>query len=68
MPFRGATTQIAFFLIFIIINIYMPKKYSIYTSLKRNPIAKQLRTSKFKIKIIKNKKKYNRKKIKKLFE
>jgi hypothetical protein len=44
----------------------MPKKRSIYTSLKRNPIAKQLRTSKFKIKIIKNKKKYNRKKIKKL--
>jgi hypothetical protein len=45
----------------------MPKKYNIYTSLKRNPIAKQLRTSKFKIKIVKNKKKYNRKKIKKIF-
>jgi hypothetical protein len=45
----------------------MPKKYNIYTSLKRNPIAKQLRTSKFKIKIVKNKKKYNRKKIKKSF-
>jgi hypothetical protein len=45
----------------------MPKKYNIYTSLKRNPIAKQLRTSKFKIKIVKNKKKYNRKKIKKFF-
>jgi hypothetical protein len=46
----------------------MSKKYSIYTRLKRNPIAKQLRTPKFKIKIIKNKNKYNRKKIKKLFE
>ena len=46
----------------------MPKKYNIYTSLKRNPIAKQLRTSKFKIKIVKNKKKYNRKKITKKFE
>ncbi|CAN1608149.1 hypothetical protein MCEME17_00910 [Candidatus Pelagibacterales bacterium] len=46
----------------------MPKKNNIYTSLKRNPIAKQLRTSRFKIKIIKNKKKYNRKKIKKLFK
>ena len=46
----------------------MPKKHSIYTFLKRNPIAKQLRTSKFKIKIIKNKKKYNRKKIKKVSE
>ena len=42
----------------------MLKKYNFYTSLKRNPIEKQLRTSKFKIKIIKNKKKYNRKKIK----
>ena len=44
------------------------KTVNIYTSLKRNPIAKQLRTSRFKIKIIKNKKKYNRKKIKKLFK
>ncbi len=42
----------------------MSKKYNIYTSLKRNPIAKQLRTSKFKIKIIKSKKQYNRKKLK----
>jgi hypothetical protein len=31
----------------------MPKKYSIYTPLKRNPIAKQLRTPKFKIKLLK---------------
>ena len=46
----------------------MSKKYNFYTSSKRNPIAKQLRTSKFKIKIVKNKKKYNRKKIKKKFE
>ena len=46
----------------------MSKKNNIYTSLKRNPIAKQLRTYRFKIKIIKNKKKYNRKKIKKLFK
>jgi hypothetical protein len=46
----------------------MLKKHNVYTSLKRNPIAKQLRTSKFKIKIIKNKKKYNRKKIKKKIE
>jgi len=46
----------------------MIKKLNIYTSLRRNPIAKQLRTSKFKIKIIKNKKKYNRKKIQKNFE
>jgi len=46
----------------------MIKKFNIYTSLRRNPIAKQLRTSKFKIKIIKNKKKYNRKKIQKNFE
>ncbi len=45
----------------------MSKKNNIYTTLKRNPIAKQLRTSKFKIKIVKNKKKYNRKKIKKIF-
>jgi hypothetical protein len=34
--------------------------------MKRNPVAKALRTSKFKKKIIKNKKKYNRKKINKL--
>jgi hypothetical protein len=46
----------------------MIKKFNIYTSLRRNPIAKQLRPSKFKIKIIKNKKKYNRKKIQKNFE
>jgi hypothetical protein len=46
---------------------HMLKKYNVYTSLKRNPIAKQLRTSKFKIKIVKNKKKYNRKKNKKIF-
>jgi hypothetical protein len=45
----------------------MLKKHNIYTSLRRNPIAKQLRTSKFKIKVVRNKKKYNRKKIKKLF-
>ena len=45
----------------------MLKKYNFYTSLKRNPIAKQLRTTKFKIKIFKNKKKYNRKKNKKIF-
>lgn len=45
----------------------MSKKYNVYISLKLNPIAKQLRTSKFKIKIIKNKKKYNRKNIKKFF-
>ena len=45
----------------------MSKKYNFYTSSKRNPIAKQLKTSKFKIKIVKNKKKYNRKKIKKIF-
>jgi hypothetical protein len=35
--------------------------------MKRNPIAKALRTSKFKKKVIKDKKKYNRKKIKKYF-
>jgi hypothetical protein len=46
----------------------MIKKINIYTSSRHNPIAKQLRTSKFKIKIIKNKKKYNRKKIQKNFE
>ena len=32
---------------------------------KRNPVAKVLRTSTFKKQVIKNKKKYNRKKIKK---
>jgi hypothetical protein len=36
--------------------------------MKRNPVAKALRTAKYKKKIIKNKKKYNRKKIKKLFK
>ena len=36
--------------------------------MKRNPVAKALRTPKFKIRIIKDKKKYNRKKIKKLFK
>lgn len=30
---------------------------------KRNPVAKSLRTPKFKHKVIQNKKKYNRKKI-----
>ena len=34
---------------------------------KRNPIAKVLSTSIFKKRVIKNKKKYNRKKIKKSF-
>jgi len=34
--------------------------------MKRNPVAKALRASKFKKRIIKNKKKYNRKKINKL--
>ena len=33
--------------------------------MRRNPIAKALRTPKFKKKVIKNKKKYNRKKIRK---
>ena len=33
--------------------------------MKRNPIAKALRTPKFKKRIIKDKKKYNRKKTKK---
>ena len=33
--------------------------------MKRNPIAKALRTSKFKKRIIKDKKKYDRKKLKK---
>jgi hypothetical protein len=36
--------------------------------MKRNPVAKALRTAKFKKRIIKNKKKYNRKEIKKLFK
>jgi hypothetical protein len=36
--------------------------------MRRNPIAKVLRTSKFKKKIVKDKKKYNRKKNKKLFK
>jgi hypothetical protein len=35
--------------------------------MKRNPIAKALRTPKFKKRIINNKKKYNRKKNKKIF-
>ena len=43
----------------------MLKKHNVYTSLKRNPIAKQLRTSKFMIKIIKNKKNIIGKKLKK---
>jgi len=34
--------------------------------MKRNPVAKSLRTVKYKSKVVKNKKKYNRKKIKKL--
>jgi len=33
--------------------------------MKRNPVAKALRTPKFKKRIIKDKKKYNRKKLKK---
>ena len=36
--------------------------------MKRNPVAKALRTPKFKKRIVKNKKKYNRKKINKLFK
>jgi hypothetical protein len=32
--------------------------------MKRNPVAKALRTSKFKKKVVGNKKKYNRKKLK----
>jgi hypothetical protein len=36
--------------------------------MKRNPVAKALRTTKFKKRIINDKKKYNRKKIKKLFK
>jgi hypothetical protein len=35
--------------------------------MKRNPVAKALRTPRFKKKIIKNKKKYNRKKDQKIF-
>jgi hypothetical protein len=35
--------------------------------MKRNPIAKALGTPKFKKKVIKDKKKYNRKKVKKYF-
>ncbi len=35
---------------------------------KRNPIARVLRTSKFRKKVINDKKKYNRKKIKKYFK
>jgi hypothetical protein len=34
--------------------------------MKKNPVAKALRTPKFKKKIVKNKKKYNRKKHKKI--
>jgi hypothetical protein len=36
--------------------------------MKKNPVAKALRTPKFKKRIIKDKKKYNRKKNKKLFK
>ena len=36
--------------------------------MKRNPVAKDLRTPKFKKRMIKNKKKYNRKKINKIFK
>jgi hypothetical protein len=36
--------------------------------MRRNPIAKALRTPKFKKKVIMNKKKYNRKKIKKFIK
>jgi hypothetical protein len=35
--------------------------------MKRNPVAKALRTPRFKKKIIKSKKKYNRKKDQKIF-
>jgi len=35
---------------------------------KRNPVAKSLRTPKFKTKVIKNKKRYNRKKDKLIYE
>jgi hypothetical protein len=33
--------------------------------MKRNPVAKALRTPKFKKRVVSNKKKYNRKKLKK---
>jgi hypothetical protein len=36
--------------------------------MKRNPIAKALRTPKFKKRIVKDKKKYNRKKNKKILK
>jgi hypothetical protein len=36
--------------------------------MKRNPIAKALRTPKYKKRVIKNKKKYNRKKNIKIFK
>ena len=36
--------------------------------MKKNPIAKALRTPRFKKRVIKDKKKYHRKKIKKLFK
>jgi hypothetical protein len=36
--------------------------------MKRNPVAKALRTSKFKKRIIKDKKKYNRKKNKRILK
>lgn len=46
----------------------MIKKYNIKGPFfKRNPVAKDLRTPVFKKRVIKNKKKYNRKKIKKNF-
>ncbi len=46
----------------------MIKKHNIKSPcFKRNPVAKVLRTSVFKKRVIKNKKKYNRKKIAKNF-
>lgn len=46
----------------------MIKKHNIKgPCFKRNPVAKDLRTPVFKKRVIKNKKKYNRKKIKKNF-
>ena len=36
--------------------------------MKRNPVAKALRTPKFKKRIVKNKKKYNRKKNKRILK
>ena len=46
----------------------MIKKHNIKRPyFKQNPIAKVLRTSVFKKRVIKNKKKYNRKKMKKNF-